>query len=303
MDSAITKKDQGTFWAREDRSWLWYNDQIESHAFILRTLLEITPQDSRIDGLALWLLLNKKMNQWKSTRTTAEVIYSLAHYMKQNNSLAVREEAGIKIARPEYQFIFEPDQYTGARNQVVIEGEKVKPAQMAKVTVDKKGKGFMFASMTWHYSTEKLPAEGRGDLLSVKRTYYVRRNVNKQYVLEPLAEGAKIQVGDQIEVKLSISCRNPMEYVHLHDPRAAGLEPERPVSGHHWDLGIYWYEEVRDSGANFFFEHLPQGEYTFKYRLRANMAGDFRVGPATIESMYAPEFAAFSAGQMMRIGE
>ena len=38
-----------------------------------------------------------------------------------------------------------------------------------------------------------------------------------------------------------------------------------------WDLGIAWYEEVRDSGNNFFFESLPVGEYTFKYRLRVNL--------------------------------
>ena len=68
------------------------------------------------------------------------------------------------------------------------------------------------------------------------------------------------------------------------------------MSRFRWDLGIGWYEEVRDSGANFFFEALPVGEYTFKYRLRANMAGRFRVGPATVQSMYAPEFNAYSSG-------
>lgn len=301
MDSATTTKEQGTFWTREDRSWLWYNDHIESHAFILRTLLEINPKDPKVDGLALWLLLNKKMNQWKSTRATSEVIYTLALYMKQTGSLAVREEAGVDLGGRKYAFVFEPDQYSGGRNQIIVESEQIKPERMAEVTVDKKGKGFMFASMTWHYSTEKLPTEGKGNVLAIKRSYFVRRNVNQQYVLEPLAEGAKIQVGDQIEVKISISSKSPMEYVHLHDPRAAGLEPERPVSGHRWDLGLYWYEEVRDSGANFFFEQLPQGEYTFKYRLRVNMTGRFRVGPATIESMYAPEFAAFSTGQVLKI--
>src|SRR5262249_41206621 len=67
MDSAKTNEEQGTFWAAEDRSWLWYNDTIESHAFALRALLEIAPSDERKHGLVQWLLLNKKMNQWKST--------------------------------------------------------------------------------------------------------------------------------------------------------------------------------------------------------------------------------------------
>ena len=78
MDSAKTAEDQGTFWAPEDRAWLWYNDTIETHAFALRTTMELTPQEPKLDGLVLWLLINKKLNHWKSTRATAEVVYSLA---------------------------------------------------------------------------------------------------------------------------------------------------------------------------------------------------------------------------------
>jgi len=47
---------------------------------------------------------------------------------------------------------------------------------------------------------------------------------------------------------------------------------------------------------NFFFEWLPQGEYDLSYRLRATTAGRFRAAPATLQSMYAPEFSAFSSG-------
>ncbi|MCD4655612.1 hypothetical protein K8T06_16955 [bacterium] len=61
-------------------------------------------------------------------------------------------------------------------------------------------------------------------------------------------------------------------------------------------MGIPRYEEIRVSGTNFFFERLPQGEYTFKYRIRAAMSGAFKVGPSTIQGMYVPEFGAFSSG-------
>ncbi len=48
-------------------------------------------------------------------------------------------------------------------------------------------------------------------------------------------------------------------------------------------------------------EWLPQGEYTLKYRLRATVAGSFRVGPATVQPFYAPEFNAYSAGYVLNI--
>ncbi len=73
------------------------------------------------------------------------------------------------------------------------------------------------------------------------------------------------------------------------------------TSGWRWDLGLPYYAETRDSGANFFFENLPVGEYTFKYRVRAAMAGTFRVAPATVQSMYAPEFHAYSAGNVVEV--
>jgi len=106
-----------------------------------------------------------------------------------------------------------------------------------------------------------------------------------------------------VEVHLSIRARHAAEYVHLRDPRGAGFEPEQLTSGWHWDLGLIRYEEIRDSGTNFFMEWLPAGEYTLSYRLRANMAGIFRVGPATLQSMYAPEFTAYSAGNVLEVGE
>ena len=100
---------------------------------------------------------------------------------------------------------------------------------------------------------------------------------------------------------LSLRSKHAAEYVHLRDPRGAGFEPEDAVSRYRWDLGLSYYEEVRDSGANFFFAALPAGEYTFKYRVRANMAGTFRVGPATVQSLYAPEFNAYSAGHVLTV--
>src|SRR5262249_13181028 len=167
MDSAKTEPDQGTFWAPEDRSWLWYEDTIESHAFALRVALELggegAQDKARRDGMVLWLLLNKKLNQWKSTRATAEVIYALVHYLRREKALGVREQVTVSAAGKTTEFDFAPDVYTGKKNQIVIPGADLGAPAAAAVTVSKTGKGFAFASATWHFSTEKLPAEERGD--------------------------------------------------------------------------------------------------------------------------------------------
>lgn len=301
MDSAKHTDELGTFWAREDRSWLWYNDEIDTQAFALRTQMELDRKDVHNEGLVQWLFLNKKLNHWKSTRSTAEVIYALTHYLDATAQLGVKEAVKVEAGDVSEEFRFDPERYTGKKNQLVIPGPKVDPKTTSKITVSKESKGFAFASATWHFATDKLPEEERGDFFNVSRKYFRREHVGSEWRLTPLAEGAKIAVGDELEVQLSLRAKHEAEYVHLRDPRGAGFEPETVDSGWKWDLGISWYEETRDSGSNFFFARLPVGEYTFHYRVRANMAGTFRVGPAEVQSMYAPEFNAYSAGQVLRV--
>lgn len=301
MDSAKHDDSIGTYWAREDRSWLWYNDEIETHAFALRTQMELDQKSKHNHGLVQWLFLNKKLNHWKSTRATAEVIYALVHYLEKTAQLGEKDAVKVELGSQTTEFHFDPEKYTGKKNQIVVPGEKINPK--AKIEVSKSTPGFAFASATWHFSTEKFPEAEQGDFFQVSRRYFLREHVGDSWQLKPLSEGAKISVGDQIEVQISLRTKHAAEYIHLRDPRPAGLEPETLVSGYKWDLGISWFEEVRDSGTNFFFSELPVGEYTFKYRLRANMNGNFRVGPATVQSLYAPEFNAYSAGYKMKVGD
>ncbi len=300
MDSAKTTRDEGTFWAPEDRGWLWYNDTIETHAWAIRALHEIEPKDPRLPGLVQWIFLNKKLNHWKSTRATAEVLYSLAKYLKATGQLGVREAVTVEAGHVTTQFVFEPDQFTGKKNQVVIPGGKL-DASASTVVASKQTPGLAFVSATWHFSTEELPEEARGDLFRVERRYFRRERQGDETVLVPLKDGATIAVGDELEVQVSIAARAQAEYVHLRDPRPAGFEPVETASGWRYQTGLAAYQEIRDSGTNFFFEWLPQGEYTLKHRLRAATAGTFRAAPAELQSMYAPEFTAYSTGEKLAI--
>ncbi len=301
LDSAVTTRDEGTFWRPEERSWLWYRDTIETHAWALRAVLEVTPDEPRRHGLVQWLFLNRQLNHWKSTRATAEVLWSVAEYLEREGGIARREEIGVAVAGREERFVFLPERFTGKEARLIVPGAQLAAAGEPTVEVAKETPGLAFASATWHFSTERPPAEGRGDLFAVERSYFRRLRQEGEPVLVPLAAGSPLAVGDEIEVHLALASRMPAEYVHLRDPRPAGLEPDRSESGWRYDLGVARYEEVRDSGANFFFEALPAGEYTLKYRLRAATAGVFRAGPATVQSMYAPEFTAYSGGHELRI--
>ena len=57
-------------------------------------------------------------------------------------------------------------------NQLVVEGDKIQ-SDMANISIANQGKSLMFASATWHFSTEKLPKSAQGDFFHVSRRFYI----------------------------------------------------------------------------------------------------------------------------------
>jgi uncharacterized protein YfaS (alpha-2-macroglobulin family) len=126
----------------------------------------------------------------------------------------------------------------------------------------------------------------------------------------------ELSIGDKLTVRLIVTADRNMEFVHLKDLRAAGLEPLPPspspkgagaypdgLSGYRYQDGLGYYQSTTDLATNFFFEYLPKGTYVLEYKLVVNNAGDFSAGIATIQCLYAPEFSAHSEGIRMQIAK
>lgn len=92
-----------------------------------------------------------------------------------------------------------------------------------------------------------------------------------------------------------------MEFLHLKDMRASGLEPVNVLSEYKWQDGLGYYESTKDASTNFFFDSVGKGIYVFEYDLRASNSGNFGNGITTIQCMYAPEFSSHSEGSRIKI--
>jgi len=287
----------GVYWTPEKISWLWYNDTVEKHAFMLRTLLAVKPKDPRIPGLVQWLLFNRKGNEWKSTKASAAAIYSLLDVLKSRGALdaAPRNDEFIVQWGPDlesatvapWDWLEKPLRWTRVASAI---GPRHGAAR-----IEKQGPGLAFASLTWIYSTDQpAPASAPG-LMNLERRFFLRHKEGQSYRLSPLKAGDTVAVGDQIEVQLKLETRSQFEYVHLKDPKPAGFEAEQLRSGWKWD-NLSRYEEPRDSLTNFFMDWVPHGEYVLRYRLRPTTPGSYRLGAAIMQSMYAPEISARSDG-------
>ena len=140
-----------------------------------------------------------------------------------------------------------------------------------------------------------MPAAGRAEL-AIEKKLFVNRFTKAGPVLEPAAEAGvtKLDVGDELVVRLVVTSDRDYEFLELADHRPSLTEPVDVLSGWRWGDGVGWYVAVRDASTQFFFERLPRGTHVFEYSLRAAHRGSGSSGFARIQSRYAPEFSAHS---------
>src|SRR6185369_15896568 len=121
-------------------------------------------------------------------------------------------------------------------------------------------------------------------------------HTDKGEQLIPVDPNVPIAVGSLLRVRIELRTDRDMEFLHMKDMRAAGLEPVDVLSAYKWQDGLGYYQSTKDASTNFFFDSMNKGAYVFEYDLRVSQAGNFSNGIATIQSMYAPEFSSHSEG-------
>lgn len=300
-DGAREDPVSGVYWTPEKYSWVWYSDTIEKHAFILRTLQQLRPEDERIPGMVKWLLFSRKGTVWKSTRASAAAVYALLDYLNDRGALATDERFRIKWGKMTDSRMVKADDWLAKPIRWQETAFEI-PRDRTSATVQKEGPGLAYASLTWAYSTDQLPEASTPGMLEITRTFYRRVREGDTYILKHVKSGDKVHVGDQIEVCIKINTRSQFEYMHLKDPKAAGFESETLLS--EWKhRRLRYYEEPRGSLTNFFLSWLPHGEYVVAHRMRPTKPGVYRIGAATLQSMYSPDMTAHSTGFIIRVVE
>lgn len=130
----------------------------------------------------------------------------------------------------------------------------------------------------------------------MNKKLFLKTNTDKGEGITEISSDTKLQVGDLVRVRIELRSDRNMEFIHMKDMRASGLEPVNVLSRYKWQDGLGYYESTKDASTNFFFDYLPKGVYVFEYDLRVNNAGYMSNGITTIQSMYAPEFSSHSEG-------
>ena len=246
--------------------------------------------------MKLWLLRQKQTHHWPSTRATADACYALllrgSDWLTPQQPLQI--SLGGQAVRPEAA------QAGTGYFKTSWAGAEIKPAQ-GNVTITKPDAGVAWGALYWQYFEDIDQVTAAATPLGLERQLYRETRTAGGPVLEKLTAASPLKVGDALVVRLVLRTDRALEYVHLKDQRAAGLEPIDQTSGYRYQNGLGYYESPRDAATNFFLGAVPRGTHVFEYRLRAARAGDFSGGLSQVQCLYAPEFGAHSAGGRLRV--
>ncbi len=300
-ENSISSEELGMYWKENTNSWYWYQAPIETQALLIEAFSEIEQDTKTIDNLKIWLLKHKQTNQWKTTKATTEAVYALL--LQGSDWLSVTEMVDVVLGGQKIEASKLEDVKIEAGTgyfKTSWDASDIKP-EMAEVQLTKKGNGIAWGSLYWQYFEDLDRITMAETPLKLKKKLFLKTNTDTGEQISEITNHTQLKVGDLVRVRIELRSDRAMEFVHMKDMRASGLEPINVLSQYKWQDGLGYYESTKDASTNFFFDYLPKGVYVFEYDLRVNNAGDMSNGITTIQSMYAPEFSSHSEGVRIQV--
>jgi uncharacterized protein YfaS (alpha-2-macroglobulin family) len=294
-ENSVSDDEMGMFWRDTENSWWWYRAPIETQAMMIEAFDEVAADRQAVDDCKVWLLKQKQTQDWKTTKATADAVYALlvrgADWLA-SDALVQVQVANIKI---------EPEKVEAGTGfyEKKFAASEIQP-EMGKVTVTKTDAGVSWGSIHWQYLEDIRKVKAHSDTpLKLEKKIYKRRLTEAGPVIEEVA--GPVSVGEELVCRIILRTDRDMEYVHLKDYRGSGTEPVNVLSGYRFQDGLAYYESTRDTATHFFIDYLRKGTYVFEYPLRVQHAGDYPMGLAMLQCMYAPEFNSHSESVQLMV--
>ncbi|MEJ7645867.1 MAG: MG2 domain-containing protein [Chryseolinea sp.] len=294
-ERALHNEEMGMFWKNEP-GYYWYQAPVETQALMIEVFDEVANDKQAVEDMKVWLLKQKQTQDWRTTKATTEACYALLR--RGTDILAGSTLAKITIGKQ----TIDPEKLSDSRVEAGTGYFKTAwqateiTDSMGKIHVENTAEGIAWGAAYWQYFEQLDKITSAETPLKIKKELFKQSSTPTGLVITPISNEAKLKVGDLVKVRIELRSDRDMEYVHLKDMRAAGLEPTSTISTFRFQDGLYYYESPRDMATNFFIAYLPKGTYIFEYSLRVSQKGDFSNGVTTAQCMYAPEFTSHSQG-------
>ncbi len=300
-ENSITSDELGMYWKNNVAGYYSYQAPIETQSLLIEAFSEIENDTKTVDNLKIWLLKNKQTNRWKTTKETTEAVYALL--LQGSDWLSITDMVDVKIGNNKIEVSKLENVKVEAGTgyfKTSWNGNEITP-NMSEVTISKKGKGIAWGGLYWQYFEDLDKITSAETPLKLRKNLFKKITSDTGKELIKITDKTTLKVGDLITVRIELRCDRNMEFVHMKDMRASGVEPINVLSQYKSQDNLYYYEATKDASTNLFFDRLPKGVFVFEYDVRVNNAGNFSNGITTIQNMYAPEFSSHSKGERIII--
>jgi uncharacterized protein YfaS (alpha-2-macroglobulin family) len=297
-ETSTDTKTQGVYWKQNLNDWGWFGSKVVNHAGALEAFNKLKPNDQKmIEDMKIWLVTQKEVNSWGSSRGTSEVIFTILNSGKSWTS-AESDKATIVWGGKE---LAPQTQATGYVKSAVK--TDVIDKNLGTVTVTKPGPGIVQGGLFWQYYEDLDKIKSSENYISITKELYKKVKTVNGEELQKISSDTPLKIGDKVTVRMILNTDRAMEFIHIKDMRAAGFEPLDALSGYQWKNSLGYYQSTKDASTNFYIQYMPKGKYVFEYDLVSNAAGNFSNGITTMQNYYAPQMNAHTKGTKVTISE
>lgn len=280
---SITKPATGMYWDNLQIGWDCFYSKTALTTAMLSAFAEIDPLSPDVDLIRKWVLLDKQANDWGGSSLASGAINAILS--SGSKWLGKQQPARISVAGTEVT-TGDADRFIGYFKRTL----SVEAASESLLKVSRQGDSPAWGTLYCQYSAPIISIKpAQVDELSIAKEIYIVDG-------DRLVKADNARVGDRLQIRFVIKNSRDLQYVTLHDERAACCEPVEQLSEYRWLDGTGYYMEVKNDATRLFFNYLPKGTHVITYDVHVTAPGTYNVGVASIQSQYAPQIAAHSAG-------
>ena len=277
----LLRHSDGMYLAYPSGSFTSIDRKVETHVNLMEAVRTVEPKETDLLAkMAEWLILKKRTQEWEQPIQSADAIYALlqSDFHTENgnwNAKVTYDNQTRKLQKPEVDYGY-------IREQI----ENINKAKEFTLEQKNKETGVSWGAVYAQYQLPALEVESNREGMTI------RRETDQQ---------GRLQEGDRIHVRYTITADRDYEYVCLRAPRPAAAEPAQQMSGYHWQNGLGYYQAMHDASTEYFMDRLPRGTYVIEEDWILSRDGNYLLPPARLTCLYAPEYQSQTAGEKFKV--
>lgn len=308
---AVVLTANGAHWEERERDRFNWNSDTRTTAIILRALLAHEPANDLLPNVVRWLMVARTADAWETIEETAWAVWTLADWMIATGELDA--DFGYSVSLND-AILTEgratPDDATLSETIRLPLDALERGALNRLVFTRGVGEGRLYYT---EYLRVFLPVP---EIEPVSRGVFITRQYISRATGQPVTSA---RIGEVVDVRLTITAPNDLNFLIIDDPLPAGMEGVDPrlqtaeqfvsdpglasssISETGWGWWLFDNISFQDDRVTISASYLPRGTYEYVYQARASIEGTFNVIPPTGGELYFPEVYGRGAGSIFTV--